>query len=253
MAMTHSGPAPAGPRDAPPARLARVRRKPGRARYDTAAVHAVLDAAPFCHVATVRDGRPVVLPMAHGRLGHLLVLHGSAAAGLFRDAGRGSPVCVTATLFDGLVLARSARNHSMNYRSVTIHGHATRITEPGKLLAALQAITDHLTQGRWAQVRKPTPAELRDTALWELPIETASAKSRSGPALDPDGDRALPVWAGHIPAQFVFGPPVPADELPSGIELPGYLSALPAAVNPARQTQPAQAGARPRAPRGGDG
>jgi nitroimidazol reductase NimA-like FMN-containing flavoprotein (pyridoxamine 5'-phosphate oxidase superfamily) len=244
MAMTYSRPAPVGPRDGP-ARLARVRRKPGRARYDTAAVHAVLDAAPFCHVATVRDGRPVVLPMAHGRLGRVLVLHGSAAAGLFRDAGRGSPVCVTATLFDGLVLGRSARNHSMNYRSVTVHGHAARITEPGKLLAGLQAITDHLTRGRWAQVRKPTPAELRETALWEVPIATASAKSRSGSTLDADLDRALPVWAGHIPAQLVFGSPVPADELPSGIELPSYLSALPTTINPARQTLPPPARVRP--------
>ena len=198
-----------------PAGLVRVRRKPGRARYDAAAVHAVLDAAPFCHVATVRGGRPVVLPMAHGRLDRLLVLHGSAAAGLFRDAGRGSPVCVTATLFDGLVLGRSARNHSMNYRSVTVHGHATRITEPGKLLAGLQAITDHLAQGRWAQVRKPTRAELRETALWAVPIDTASVKSRGGSALDLDRDRALPVWAGHIPAQVVFGAPVPADGLPA--------------------------------------
>jgi nitroimidazol reductase NimA-like FMN-containing flavoprotein (pyridoxamine 5'-phosphate oxidase superfamily) len=247
--MTRSHPAPAGTRDAAAARLAQVRRKPGRARYDAAAVYAVLDAAPFCHVATVRDGRPVVLPMAHGRLGRLLVLHGSAAAGLFRDAGQGGPVCVTATLFDGLVLARSARNHSMNYRSVAVHGQATRITEPGQLLAGLQAITDNLTQGRWAQVRKPTRAELRETALWEVPIETASAKSRSGSTLDPDLDRAWPVWAGHIPAQFVFGPPVPADGLPSGIELPGYLNALPTTVNPAGQTLPPTAedpcGARP--------
>jgi uncharacterized protein len=215
-----------------PARLVRVRRKPGRARYDAAAVHAVLDAAPFCHVATVRGGRPVVLPMAHGRLGRLLVLHGSVAAGLFRDAGRGSPVCVTATLFDGLVLGRSARNHSMNYRSVTVHGHATRITEPGQLLAGLQAITDHLAPGRWAQVREPTRAELRETALWAVPIETASVKSRGGSTLDLDRDRALPVWAGHIPAQVVFGTPVPADGLPPGIELPDCLSALPTTVNP---------------------
>ena len=231
------------------ARLARVRRKPGRARYDAAAVYGVLDAAPFCHVATVRGGRPVVLPMAHGRLGRLLVVHGSAAAGLFRDAGRGSPVCVTATLFDGLVLGRSARNHSMNYRSVAVHGHATRITEPGKLLAGLQAITDHLAQGRWAQVRKPTRAELRETALWAVPIETASVKSRSGPALDPDLDGDLdwawPVWAGHIPAQVVFGPPVPADTLPAGVELPGYLSVLSATVNPAAQTLPPPAEVAP--------
>ena len=215
-----------------PARLARVRRQPGRARYDAAAVHAVLDAAPFCHVATVRGGRPVVLPMAHGRLGHLLVLHGSVAAGLFRDARRGSPVCVTATLFDGLVLGRSARNHSMNYRSATVHGHATRITEPGQLLAGLQAITDHLAPGRWAQVREPTRAELQETALWAVPIETASVKSRGGSTLDLDRDRALPVWAGHIPARLVFGTPVPDGGLPPGIELPGYLSVLPATADP---------------------
>jgi uncharacterized protein len=216
-----------------PSRLVRVRRKPGRARYDAAAVYAVLDTAPFCHVAVIRAGRPVVLPMAHGRLGRLLVLHGSAAAGLFRDAGRGSPVCVTATLFDGLVLGRSARNHSMNYRSVTVHGHATRVTEPGPLLDGLRAITDHVAPGRWAQVRPPTRAELRETALWAVPIEAASVKSRSGSTLDPDDDRGLPVWAGHIPAQLTFGPPIAAGGLPPGVELPGYLSALPATVNPA--------------------
>jgi uncharacterized protein len=232
--MARSYPAPAGASS----RLARVRRKPGRARYDDVAVHAVLDAVPFCHVAVIRDGRPVVLPMAHGRVGRLLVLHGSSAAGVFRDAGRGSPVCVTATLFDGLVLARSARYHSVNYRSVTIHGHATAITEPGPLLAGLQAITDHLTPGRWAQVRQPTDAELRETALWQVPIETASVKSRGGSTLDPDVDRGLPVWAGHIPAQIVFGPPVPADGLPPAVELPGYLSVLPTTVHSSRQALP---------------
>jgi uncharacterized protein len=244
--MARSHPAPVGASS----RLARVRRKSGRARYDDAAVHAVLDAAPFCHVAVVRDGRPVVLPMAHGRLGRLLVLHGSSAAGVFRDASRGSPVCVTATLFDGLVLARSARYHSMNYRSVTIHGHATAITEPGQLLAGLQAITDHLAQGRWAQVRKPTRAELRETALWAVPIETASVKSRNGSTLDPALDRGRPVWAGHIPAQLVFGPAVPADGLPPGIELPGYLSVLPTAVYPASQSLPPPPDDRPGAPPG---
>jgi hypothetical protein len=225
-----SAAAPAGPEPSP---LARVRRKPGRARYDLPTVYAVLDAAPICHVATIRNGRPVVLPMAHGRLGDLLLLHGSPAAGLFRDTTGGSPVCITATLLDGLVLARSARNHSMNYRSTTIHGHATRIIEPGKLLAGLQAIIDHLTPGRWAQVRKPTNAELRETALWQVPITQASVKSRSGSTLDPDDDRALPVWAGHIPARLTFGQPVPADGLPPGTGLPGYLHALPTTVNPA--------------------
>jgi uncharacterized protein len=224
--MTTSDSPAAAPANPEPSPVARVRRKPGRARYDLPTVHAVLDAAPFCHVATVRNGRPVVLPMAHGRLGDLLVLHGSPVAGLFRDTGAGSPVCITATLLDGLVLARSARNHSMNYRSATIHGRATRITEPRMLTAGLQAIVDHLTPGRWAEVRKPTNAELRETAMWQVPITQASVKSRSGPALDPEDDRALPTWAGHIPAQLTFGRPVPADGLLPGARLPGYLDAL---------------------------
>jgi nitroimidazol reductase NimA-like FMN-containing flavoprotein (pyridoxamine 5'-phosphate oxidase superfamily) len=218
----------------------RVHRKPGRARYDLPAVRAVLDAAPFCHVATVRRGRPVVLPMAHGRLGDLLLLHGSVAAGLFRDMRRDSPVCVTATLFDGLVLARSARYHSMNYRSATIHGYATPVTDSDKVLAALQAVVDHLAPGRWEQVRTPTPRELRETALWQVPIETASVKSRTGSTLDPDSDHGLPVWAGHIPAALVFGQPIPADGLLPGIDLPGYLRALPTAVSLTSQAPPAR-------------
>lgn len=206
--------------------LAQVRRKPDRARYDTAAVRAVLDAAPFSLVATVRNGRPVALPMAHARLGHTVVLHGSPAAGLFRDARRGSPVCVTATLLDGLVLGRSARNHSMNFRSVAVHGHAIAITEPDEIMAALQALVVHLTPGRWEQVRKPTSAEIRETALWQVAIAEASVKTRIGSTLDPDSDRTVPVWTGHLPAQLIFGPPVPAEGLPSGIQLPGYLRAL---------------------------
>jgi uncharacterized protein len=213
------------------AQLARVRRKPGRARYDTAAVHAVLDAAPFSHVATVRHGHPVVLPMAHARLAGTLILHGSPAAGLFRDARRGSPVCVTATLFDGLVLGRSARSHSMNYRSVTIHGHATAVTEPGQIIAGLQALVEHLTPGRWEQVRKPTSAELRETALWQVPITMASVKARSGSTLDPASDRNFPVWAGHVPAQLTYGHPIPADGVPSRVTVPGYLRALIAAAS----------------------
>lgn len=213
--------------------LAQVRRKPERARYDTAAVHAVLDAAPFSHVATVRNGRPVVLPMAHARLGDTIVLHGSPAAGLFRDVRRGSPVCVTATLLDGLVLGRSARNHSMNFRSVAVHGHAIAITEPDEIIAGLRALVEHLTAGRWEQVRKPTSAEIRETALWQVAIDEASVKTRSGSTLDPDSDRTVPVWAGHLPAQLIFGQPVPAEGLPSGIELPGYLRALSATVTSA--------------------
>jgi nitroimidazol reductase NimA-like FMN-containing flavoprotein (pyridoxamine 5'-phosphate oxidase superfamily) len=198
--------------------IARVRRKPGRARYDAEAVHAVLDAAPFCHVATVRHGRPVVLPMAHARLGDRLVLHGSAAAGLFRDMRRASPVCVTATLFDGLVLARSARNHSVNYRSVTVHGDATEVTDPDEMIMGLRALVEHLAPGRWKQVRRPVPDELRDTGLWQVPIAQASVKARSGSTIEPPSDVTWPVWAGHVPAGLVFSPPVPAGDLPASVD-----------------------------------
>lgn len=206
--------------------LNRVRRKPGRARYDIAAVYAVLDAAPLCHVATVRDGRPVTLPMAHGRLEDALLLHGSPAAGLFRDASAGRRVCVTATLFDGLVLGRSARNHSMNYRSVTVHGRAEPVTDPARVMAGLRAVVDHIMPGRWAQVREPTGPELRETALWQVTIGAAAVKVREGGTLDPESDRGLPVWAGHVPARISYGPPIPADGLPPGIAVPGYVARL---------------------------
>jgi nitroimidazol reductase NimA-like FMN-containing flavoprotein (pyridoxamine 5'-phosphate oxidase superfamily) len=163
---------------------------------------------------------------SYGRRGGLLFLHGSRAAGLFRDAADGSPVCVTATLFDGLVLGRSARNHSMNYRSVTIHGSARPVTEPEQIIAGLRAVVDHVTPGRWEQVRKPTPAELRETALWQVAIDNASVKQRSGSTLDPEADRALQVWSGHLPARLTFGQPVPAEGVPPGTELPDYLHAL---------------------------
>jgi uncharacterized protein len=204
-----------------PSRLARVRRHPDRARYDAEAVHAVLDAAPFCHVATVRHRRPVVLPMVHARLGDTLVLHGSAAAGLFRDMRRASPVCVTATLLDGLVLARSARSHSVNYRSVTIHGEATQVIEPDEKIIGMQALVEHLAPGRWEQLRQLTLDELPDTGLWQVPIAEASVKARSGSTLDPPSDVAWPVWAGQVPASLVFGPPVPAEDLPASVDPSG--------------------------------
>jgi nitroimidazol reductase NimA-like FMN-containing flavoprotein (pyridoxamine 5'-phosphate oxidase superfamily) len=219
--MSHQNPPREPGASRPPSPLTTVRRKPGRARYDTAAVHAVLDAAPISHVATVRCGRPVVLPMAHGRIGDTLYLHGSAAAGLFRDAAAGSPVCVTATLLDGLVLGRSARNHSMNYRSVTVHGNAVRVTGPQEIVAGLQAIVNHIVAGRWDQVRKPTSAEIRETGLWRVPVAEASVKARTGSTLDPDSDYAIPVWAGVIPARIAFGTPVAAEGVPPGTEFSG--------------------------------
>jgi uncharacterized protein len=210
-----------------PSKLARVRRRPDRARYDTAAVHAVLDATAFCHVATVREGRPVVLPMVHARLGNTVVLHGSPAAGLLRDARRDGAVCLTATLLDGLVLARSARNHSVNYRSVTVHGQAVEVTDPQDILAGMRALVEHLVPGRWEEVRKPPPAELRDTALWQVTIEHASVKARSGSTIEPESDVSLPVWAGEVPARLVFGQPIPAQGVPAAIA-PGGVTVNPA-------------------------
>ena len=219
---------------APPSRLARVRRKPERARYDAAAVHAVLDAAPFCHVATVRDGRPVVLPMAHARRGDTVILHGSVAAGLFRDMRRASPVCVTATLLDGLVLARSARNHSMNYRSVTVHGQAAPVTERDEVIDAMRALVEHLAPGRWERLRPLAADELPETGLWQVPIRDASVKSRAGSTIDPPADQAWPVWAGHVPARLAFGRPVAAEALPDGVT-PAAAGSL---VNPAFGRRP---------------
>jgi nitroimidazol reductase NimA-like FMN-containing flavoprotein (pyridoxamine 5'-phosphate oxidase superfamily) len=172
-------------------------------------------------VATVREGRPVVLPMVHARREDTLLLHGSVAAGLFRDMRRASPVCVTATLFDGLVLARSARNYSVNYRSVTVHGDAALVTDPDEVMLGMWALIEHVTPGRWEQVRKPEPAELRDTALWQVPIEEASVKARSGTTIDPEADFGMPVWAGHIPARMIFGAPVPAGHLPPSVDPAG--------------------------------
>ncbi len=219
-------------RDSQPPQLARVRRRPDRARYDSAAVHAVLDATAFCHVATVRDGRPVVLPMVHARVGDAVVLHGSPAAGLLRDARGGSAVCLTATLLDGLVLARSARNHSVNYRSVTVHGRAVEVTDAEEIIAGLRALVEHLVPGRWEQVRKPPVDELRDTSLFRVAIEKASVKARRGSTVEPESDVGLPVWAGEVPTRMVFGQPVPAEGVPPAI------ASAAVTVNPALAAAP---------------
>ncbi len=170
-------------------------------------VREVLDEALIVHVGTVRDGWPVVLPMVHARIGDLLYLHGSVAAGLFRDVRRGSKVCVTATLVDGLVLARSATNHSMNYRSCVVYGEAVPVADP---LAALEAVIDHNLPGRWAELRETTDEELAETGIWQLDLSRSSAKVRTGGPKDKDEDVNAPVWAGVIPLSVVAGEPVAA-------------------------------------------
>lgn len=186
----------------------RVRRLPERAAYDEATIAPILDEALVCHVAVVREGRPVVIPTLHARDGDRLLLHGSKAAGLFRDLRRDDTVCVTVTLIDGLVLARSAFHHSVNYRSVVVHGRAEEITDPEQKTAALRVVVEHVARGRWDDVRPPTAAELRETGVWAVPLTDASAKVRTGGPKDEAEDLVLPVWAGVLPLRLTSGEPL---------------------------------------------
>ena len=200
--------APASPR-------VEVRRHPDRARYDRASIDAILDAALVCHVGVVVDGEPVVLPTGFGRAGDTLYLHGAAANRTLRAALEG--VCVTVTHLDGLVLARSAFGHSMNYRSVVVRGRARAVTDPEERRNALRVVMDHLLPGRWDEVRQPSDKELETTAVIAVDLADCSAKVRSGPPLDPASDRRLPSWAGEVPLRLVAGTPLPDPALRPGI------------------------------------
>ena len=204
--------------------LVRVRRESERASYVEADVAAILDAGFVCHVATVRAGRPVVLPTLYARDGGYLLLHGSPAAGMFRDLRNGSPVCVTVTHVDGLVLARSVFNHSANYRSVTVHGEADEVAEPEDKMEALRVLTEQIAPGQWDAARQPSEDELRQTAVWAVPLDRASAKVRSGPPEDEDADYALPVWAGVLPLTTVPGAVVADPRLRPGLEPPRHVT-----------------------------
>jgi uncharacterized protein len=200
----------------------RVTRVPDRADYDLATVAAILDAAPICHVGVIDErGFPVVIPTLHARAGAQLYLHGSAAGRTIRAAGS-SEICVTATLVDGLVLARSAFHHSINYRSVVIFGTGEVVENEAGKLDALEAFTEKLIPGRWDDVRPPTRQELNGTAVVRLPIDESSAKVRTGGPIDEPEDYGLPVWAGTVPLRVVAGAPE-ADEGLDGVELPGYV------------------------------
>ncbi|HEX5980783.1 MAG TPA: pyridoxamine 5'-phosphate oxidase family protein [Thermoleophilaceae bacterium] len=203
----------------------RVRRVPQRGAYERETIDAILDETLISHVGFVHDGHPVVIPTLHARLGDRLYLHGSAASRMLRTLHRGVPVCVTATLVDGLVLARSAFHHSVNYRSVVVFGTATLI-EPGDETAkALELFTEKLVPGRWADVRPPTRQELKGTKVLSLPLDEASAKVRTGPPIDEDEDYDLPVWAGVLPLATDVAEPQPDPRLDPAIETPGYVAA----------------------------
>jgi nitroimidazol reductase NimA-like FMN-containing flavoprotein (pyridoxamine 5'-phosphate oxidase superfamily) len=199
-----------------------LKRLPKRGEYDHAAVHRILDEAFICHVGFVVDGKPVVIPTSYARIGAALYIHGSAASRMLRSLEEGIDVCVTVTLIDGLVLARSAFHHSINYRSVVIFGAANVVDDPDEKIKALHAFTDQVVPGRWEEVRWPTESELRATLVLKLPLVEVSAKVRTGPPIDDEEDYELSVWAGVVPLKLTAGTPVNDDRLSAGIEAPDY-------------------------------
>ncbi len=219
-------------RSSPPSARVTVKRRAQRAVYDAAAVHAILDAALICHVAHIIDRSPVVLPTIHGRIDDSLYLHGSVASRMLRTLTSGTECCATATVIDGLVLARSAFHHSMNYRSVVVFGTAVLVEDDDEKVAAMRAMTERIVPGRWDEVRPPSPAELAQTKVLRLALHESSAKVRTGPPIDDEDDLASEAWAGVLPLQVVAGNPLPDDSMPTDVAVPGYLTGDPGEVHP---------------------
>jgi nitroimidazol reductase NimA-like FMN-containing flavoprotein (pyridoxamine 5'-phosphate oxidase superfamily) len=200
----------------------KLRRLPKRGAHDRPTIDAILDEALISHVGFVHDGRPAVIPTLHSRLGDDVLIHGSAASRMLRALATGIDACLTATLIDGIVLARSAFHHSVNYRSVVLYGTAHLVEDPAEREQALEAFTERLMPGRWADVRRPTRKELKATTVLRLPIEEGSAKVRTGPPLDDDEDYALDAWAGVVPMRLTRGAPVADPLLRAEIPVPAY-------------------------------
>jgi nitroimidazol reductase NimA-like FMN-containing flavoprotein (pyridoxamine 5'-phosphate oxidase superfamily) len=199
-----------------------LKRLPKRGTYDRETIEAILDEGFICHVGFVSDGKPFVIPTGYARVGDRLIIHGSQASRMLRTLGQGIEVCVTVTLIDGLVLARSAFHHSMNYRSVVVFGRATLVEDPDDKIAALLALSEHMIPGRWDDVRAPNEQEMKQTTVLSVPLTEASAKVRTGPPLDDEEDYDLPVWAGVIPLGLVAGEPFDDGRIPEGSEIPKY-------------------------------
>ncbi|MCP3973726.1 MAG: pyridoxamine 5'-phosphate oxidase family protein [bacterium] len=203
-----------------------VKRLPERGNYDRAAINEILDEALVCHVGIVTsDGYPMVIPTIHARQGNTLYIHGSAASRLLRSMRSGDEICVTVTLLDGLVVARSAVHNSMNYRSVVVLGSPRMVDDPDEKLAALEVVTDHVIPGRWAQSREVLEKEVKGTLVVALAIDEASAKVRTGPPVDDEADYSLPIWAGVVPLSMVAGDPIPDARNLEGIEAPVAVAA----------------------------
>jgi uncharacterized protein len=195
-----------------------------RARTDRSELHAVLDTALICHLGLVRDGAPVVLPTGYGRIGDTLYVHGSTGAGWLRILD-GTPVCVTVTHLDGVVYARSAFHHSMNYRSAVVHAAARLVTDPEERVAALRAVTEHLAPGSWDYTRQPTPKEMAATAVFAVDLAEAAVKVRTGPPADDEQDLATGLWAGVLPVRTSFGEPLPAPDVAGDAPAPPHVTA----------------------------
>ena len=206
----------------PPSDRTTVKRLPKRAAYDRATIHAILDEGLVCHVSFAVNGQPNVIPTIYVRIGASIYLHGSRASRMLQVVQRGEEVCIAVTLVDGLVLARSAFHHSINYRSVVLFGKGGEVREPARKAEVLRALSEHVIPGRWAEVREPSPDELRRTLVVAVPIDEASAKVRTGPPLDDEPDYELPVWAGVLPLRLTAAAPIADPRLAPGIEPPAY-------------------------------
>jgi len=201
-----------------------LKRLPQRGSYDREEVYRILDEGFVCHVGFAVNGQPFVIPTAYGRVGDKLYIHGSSASRTLRGLSGGIPVCVTVTLVDGIVLARSAFHHSINYRSVVILGAATMVEAAEEKMTALRAFTEHVIPGRWGDVREPNEQELKGTSVLALPLVEVSAKVRTGPPKDDEEDMAIPVWAGELPLGVKAGSPVDDPRLSAGFRPPAYVT-----------------------------
>jgi uncharacterized protein len=225
----------------PPSERVRLRRRRERGSYERVVIDAILDEALVAHLGIVApDGQPLVIPTLHARVGDLVYVHGSAAGRTLLALAEGAPACLTVSLIDGLVLARSAMHHSANYRSVMLLGKTMPVEDPAAKRAAFQAIVEHIVPGRWPDVRPPSENELKATAVLAMSIDEASAKVRTGPPIDDEEDYALPAWAGVIPLCTQAGAPEADPRLAAGIQAPAYARAYrrPLAASP--RAQPAQ-------------
>jgi uncharacterized protein len=198
----------------------KIKRYPQRGNYDSSAIYSILDEGLICHVGFVVDGQPFVIPTAYGRIEDKIYIHGSPMSRMLRSLQQGIDVCITVTLLDGLVLARSAFHHSMNYRSVVIFGTAVAIESTSEKMAALKAFTNHVLSDRWSDVRPTTDKEVAGTWVLALSLSEASAKIRTGPPVDDEEDYALPIWAGEIPLRIVADRPIDDPKLSPGIQCP---------------------------------